>query len=112
MPGPPPRGDHALTPAERSAGYRERRKAAAVTGKPPVVVRYRRPADRRSKPQQWADATNTLLDVLDAYQAWRDNLPPGLANSATADRLDEVLALRDLVDQLAAAELPKGFGRD
>jgi hypothetical protein len=55
---------------------------------------------------------DTLLDVLDGYQAWRDNLPPGLAESTTADRLDEVLALRDLVDQLAAAELPKGFGRD
>jgi hypothetical protein len=46
------------------------------------------------------------------YQARRDNLPPGLADSASAGRLDEVLALRDLVDQLAAAELPKGFGRD
>ena len=28
------------------------------------------------------------------------------------DRLDELLHLRDAVDQLAAAELPKGFGRD
>jgi len=112
MPGPPPRGDHALTPAERSAAYRERRKAAAETGKTPVVVRYRRPADRRSKPQQWADATDTLLDLLDGWQAWRDNLPPGLADSATAQALDAVLDLRDLVDQLAAAELPKGFGRD
>jgi hypothetical protein len=67
MPGPPPRGDHTLTPGERSAAFRERRKAAAATGKPPVVVRYRKPADRRSKPQQWADATTALLDALDAY---------------------------------------------
>jgi hypothetical protein len=29
MTGPKPRGDHALTPAERPAAYRERRKAAA-----------------------------------------------------------------------------------
>jgi len=123
MPGPRPRGDHALTPAERSAAYRERRKAAggkqawvrdpaAAPTKPLVVVKYRRLADRRSKPAKWQDAVETLLDVLDEYQAWRDNLPAALADSAIADRLDEVLALRDLVDQLAAAELPKGFGRD
>ena len=114
MPGPRPRGDHTLTPAERSAAYRERRKAAAAASpiKPPVVVRYRRPADRRSKPAKWQDAVDTLLDVLDDYQQWRDNLPPSLADSAIADRLDEALALRDLVDQLATAELPKGFGRD
>jgi hypothetical protein len=116
VPGcPKPRGDHALTPAERSAAYRERRKAAALAAptKPPVVVRYRRPADRRSKPQRWADAVETLAELLDGYQDWRDNLPAGLADSALADRLDEVLVLRDAVEQLqAAAELPKGFGRD
>ena len=33
------------------------------------------------------------------YQAQRDNLPPGLTDSATAGRLDEVLALRDLVQR-------------
>ena len=47
-----PRGDHALTTAERSAAYRERRKATEK----PVVVRYRKPADRRSKPKRWTDA--------------------------------------------------------
>jgi len=75
-------------------------------------VRYRRPADRRSKPQQWEDAVQTLLDLLDGYQAWRDNLPSGLADSATAQRIDEVLTLRELVEQLQGVELPKGFGRD
>ena len=54
----------------------------------------------------------TLADLIEDYQAWRDGLPPSLTGSDLADRLDEVLALRDLVDQLAAAELPKGFGRD
>jgi hypothetical protein len=96
----------ALSDAERAARYRARRNA----GEKPV--RYRRPADRRSKPQQWDDAVSMLLDLLDGYQDWKDNLPPGLAESATADRLDEVLALRDLVEQLQGVELPKGFGRD
>jgi hypothetical protein len=43
------------------------------------------------------------------YQAWRDGLPASLTDSALTDRLDEV---RDLAEQLEAAELPKGFGRD
>lgn len=96
----------ALSDAERAKRYRERRKA----GEKPV--RYRRPADRRSRPQQWADAVETLLSVLESYQDWRDNMPEGVADSITAQRLDEVLELRDLVEQLQAAELPKGFGRD
>ena len=114
MPGPPPRGDRAATPAERSAAYRARRKATvtAAPTKPSVVVRYRRPADRRSRPQQWADAVQTLADLLDQFQEWRDNLPSGLANSAMAEALDAVLELRGYVEELEAVELPKGFGRD
>ena len=104
----------AATPAERSAAYRARRKAtvAAAPTKPPVIVRYRRPADRRSRPQQWADAVQTLADLLDRFQEWRDNLPSSLANSATAEALDAVLELRGYVEELQAVDLPKGFGRD
>ena len=114
MPGPPPRGDRAATPAERSAAYRARRKATVITTptKPLVVVRYRRPADRRSRPQQWVDAVQTLADLLDRFQEWRNNLPSSLANSVTAEALDAVLELRGYVEELQAAELPKGFGRD
>ena len=114
MPGPPPRGDRASTPAERSAAYRARRKvtAAAAPTKPPVVVRYRRPADRRSRPERWADAVQTLADMLDRFQTWRDNLPSSLADSPTAEALDAVLELRGHVEDLQAVQLPKGFGRD
>jgi hypothetical protein len=114
MPGPPPRGDRAATPAERSAAYRARRKATgmAAPAQPPVVVRYHRPADRRTRPQQWADAVQTLADLLDRFQEWRDNLPASLANSATAEALDAVLELRGYVEELQAVVLPKGFGRD
>ena len=114
MPGPPPRGDRAATPAERSAAYRARRKvtAAAAPTKPPVVVRYRRPADRRSRPEWWADAVQTLADMLDQFQAWRDNLPSSLEASPTAEALDAVLELRGHIEDLQAVELPKGFGRD
>jgi len=114
MPGPPPRGDHAATPAERSAAYRARRKvtAAAAPTKPAVVVRYRRPADRRSRPERWSDAVQTLADMLDQFQEWRDKLPSSLEASPTADVLDAVLELRGHVEDLQAVELPKGFGRD
>ena len=114
MPGPPPRGDRAATPAERSTAYRARRKATAAVAptKPPVVVRYRRPADRRSRPQPWADAAQILANLFDQFQEWRDNLPSSLANSATAEALDAVLELRGHVEDLQAVELPKGFGRD
>jgi hypothetical protein len=78
----------------------------------PVVARYRRPVDRRSRPQQWAAAVQTLADLLDQFQEWRDNLPSGLANSAMAEALDAVLELRGYVEELEAVELPKGFGRD
>ncbi len=52
-----------------------------------------------------------LAEVLDGYQQWRDSLPLGVAQSTIAARLDDLLALRDLVEQLADADLPKGFGR-
>ena len=54
----------------------------------------------------------TLADLLGRFQEWRDNLPSSLANSATAEALDAVLELRGYVEELQAAELPKGFGRD
>jgi hypothetical protein len=77
-----------------------------------VIVRYRRPADRRGRPEQWADAVQTLANLPDQFQEWRDKLPSSLANSATADALDAVLEPRGHVEDLQAVEPPKGFGRD
>ncbi len=97
----------AMSDAERQA----RRRARLKAGEQPVI-RYRKPADRRRRPQQWADACQALTDVLDSYQDWRDRMPANLADSTTAQLIDDVLELRGLIDQLAAAELPRGFGRD
>jgi hypothetical protein len=115
MPGPRPQGDRALTSAERMRRLREKRKTEAADNppdKPSVVICYRRPKDRRSRPDQWADAIDTLTNCLDRYQEWRDNLPASLADSALAERLDAMLEWRELVDQLLLADLPRGFGRD
>ena len=94
----------ALTNAERQARYRARRKAGESR------LRYRRPVDRRSRPQQWHDAVQTLLTLQDQYRAWQDALPASLAGSATAALLEQVCEL-DL-SVLEAVELPRGFGRD
>ena len=94
----------ALTNAERQARYRERRQAGESR------IRYRRTADRRSRPQQWDDAVQTLLALQDQYRAWRDALPESLVGSATAALLEQVCDL-DL-SVLEAVELPRGFGRD
>ena len=94
----------ALTNAERQARYRERRKAGESR------IRYRRPADRRSRPQQWNDAVQTLLQLQEQYRQWRDALPESLAGSATAELLEQVCDL-DL-SVLEAVEPPRGFGRD
>jgi hypothetical protein len=72
----------------------------------------RKPTPSRKPGSPAVAAVAMLLDCLEAYQGWRDGLPASLTDSAIADRLDEVLALRDLGEQLEAAELPKGFGRD
>jgi hypothetical protein len=70
-----------MTLAERQARYR----AAHADGAP--KIRYRKPADRRSRPQRWRDAVAELVELQEEYRAWFDALPPSLADSATADAL-------------------------
>ena len=94
----------ALTNAQRQRRYRERRKAQQPR------LRYRRPQDRSSRPQRWQDAVRTLLDLQDEYQAWLDNLPDNLGESALAHKLQAICAL-DLAE-LESVEPPRGFGRD
>lgn len=97
----------ALTSAERQRAYISRLKAGIPT--PP---RRRKAIDRRSKPQRWGDAVGELLSLLDDYQTARDNTPDSLAESVYVEKLDAILELRELVEMLADADLPKGFGRD
>jgi hypothetical protein len=74
------------------------------------MIRYRRPADRRSRPQRWHDAVAELIAVQAEYAAWRDTLPDGLSETTTAEALDAIVEL-DLND-LAAVQPPRGYGRD
>ena len=96
-----------MSSAERQRAYINRLKAGL-----PTAAKHRKFIDRRSKPQRWDDAVGELSRLLDGYQEARDNLPDSLAQSIYAEKLDAILELRDLVETLSEAELPKGFGRD
>ncbi len=103
-PGPKPLLGTTMTHAERQARYR----ASHAGGTPKVS--YRRPADRRSRPQRWHDAVAELINLQSEYQGWLDALPENLANSATADALQMICDLD--ISELANVEPPRGFGRD
>jgi hypothetical protein len=103
MRGRKPQGDRALTGAERQARYRARH-----AGMP--IVRYRRPADRRSRPQRWHDAVAELVALQAEYRDWFEALPEATRDGATGEALQAILDL-DL-DEIAAIEPPRGFGRD
>ena len=76
----------------------------------PPKVRYRRPGDRRSRPQRWRDAVAELVTLQGEYRDWLDTLPPSLENSATAEALRSSCDL-DLSD-LESVKPPRGLGRD
>jgi hypothetical protein len=101
--GRKPSGDRALTGAERQARYRTSHHGA-------VIMRYRRPVDRRSRRQRWHDAVAELLALQANYAQWLDALPEATRDSATGEALQAIVEL-DL-DDIAAVEPPRGFGRD
>src|SRR5271155_4980286 len=76
-------GEAPLSNAARQARYRARHKEK----QPSVVVRSRRPVDRRSRLQHWHDAVAELLDLQASYAAWLDALPESLRSTATEGRL-------------------------
>ncbi len=101
----PPDDSQALSNAERQARYRARKAEQAGT-----TIRYRRPADRRSRPQRWHDAVAELLALQTGYTAWADALPEALRDTAMAAALQAILDL-DLSD-VADIVPPRGYRRD
>ena len=88
-----------------SARYRARKIEKAGT-----TIRYRRPADCRTRPQRWHAAVAELLALQAEYTAWADALPDALRETTTAEALQAIVDL-DLSD-LAEIEPPRGYGRD
>jgi hypothetical protein len=104
--GRTPEGEHPLSSAERQARYRARHQAHQAT----PIIRFRRPADRRSRLQRWHDAVATLLALQTEYAAWYDALPDSLRDTPTAVVLQAIAEI-DL-GELVSIEPPRGYGRD
>jgi hypothetical protein len=103
--GRKPDGETSLSNAERQARWRANHQAPA----PSVVIRTRRPVDRRSV-QRWRDAVGELIDIQSDCAEWLDALPESLRGTATAEALQAIVDL-DL-ETIAAIEPPRGYGRD
>jgi hypothetical protein len=72
-----------------------------------------------------SSALDTLRELKDEYENWKDSLPENLANSATADKLsaivdldldvdyaDAIAEITSAIDNAEGVDLPLGFGRD
>jgi hypothetical protein len=103
--GRQPEGETALSNAERQARWRAKHPAPA----PSVVIRTRRPVDRRSRVQRWRDAVTELVDIQSDCRVAR-RFAGSIRGTATAEALQAIVDL-DL-DALAAVEPPRGYGRD
>jgi hypothetical protein len=103
--GRPPRGERALTGAERQARYRQPQAAAHAA--PAAPVRPPRPRTRR---QRWRAAVAELVVLQAEYAAWLDALPEAWRDGATGQALQAIVDL-DL-DEVVAIDPPRGFGRD
>lgn len=87
--GRKPLGERAMTTTERQARFREAHAGSADEPR----VRYRRPVDRRGRPQRWHDAVAELVSLQEEYREWLNSLPENLAGSATAPRWRRCVSL-------------------
>jgi hypothetical protein len=100
-----PEGDQALTGAERQARYRLRLGAA-----PAPRDRQTAKSRKLTRPQRWYAAVGELLALQAEYANWLEALPEATRDSATGEALQAIVDL-DL-DEIAAIQPPRGFGRD
>lgn len=94
-----------LTAAARQKDYQDRLRSG-TTPEAPATQR------RASRPQRLETLVAAIHVLADEYRDWQEALPDNLAESALAEQLDEVSGQLDqLADDLAALDLPRGFGR-
>ena len=83
------------------------------------------PARRQaSRPARWADAASRAITALEElqelqseYQEWLETLPDNFQESATAEKLGNVIEVDfdsaiETVSEAEDTDLPRGFGRD
>lgn len=92
-----------MTPAERQARHRAKRRQRGQTT-PPASMRI------LPRPNRWAAAVATVIDLQDEYRAWLDALPANLEGSRLAEKLQAIAEL-DL-EGLQMIDPPRGYGRD
>ncbi len=104
-----PQGEHVLTGAERQARYRTRYSLPLPA---PLPTRHRWPTRPRNatRVQRWHAAVGEIVALPAEYAAWLQALPEVTHDSPTGQALQAIVAL-DL-DEIAAIEPPRGFGRD
>ena len=110
--GRKPQGACALTNAERQARHRARQNAQqpSVTVGSGKTARPRTKPANRSRPQRWQQAIGELIALQTDYRGWLAALPESLQDSPMAQALQAIVEI-DL-DELAAVEPPRGYGRD
>ena len=91
--------------------------SAPLTDKQPKMASW-------SRPERWmhwagvaSNALSELKSIQEEYSEWKDSLPDGLSQSATADKLTEVEGLdiesaQTLAEECESIDLPRGYGRD
>lgn len=98
------------TNADRQRAYRQRLRANGPPGTPGPRRSKPRPP---SRPARLAAIDKEVTSLLNEYEAWHAALPPSLAESDLAEKLEAAIAqLATIADSLAEIELPRGFGRD
>ena len=110
------RAESGRTPHRAARATAERLRAAAeglaAETAAAWIARSRREQRRprpKTKPARWADALAEVRALQAECQAWRDHLPDSLADSRTAELLEEICDIDlDALD----VELLRGFGRD
>ena len=105
--GRKPQGAQALSNAERQARYRARHASAQ-----PSPLRAPLARIRQTRPQRWRAAVAELIVLQAEYAAWLDALPETLREGATGQSLQIITNLDLDLDELAAVEPPRGYGRD
>ena len=116
--GRKPEGPQAMSGAERQARYRARHALAGAASarerglfpRSALGSKTARAGRRLSRLQRWRAAVTELLALQAEYAAWLDALPEATRDSATGEALQ---AIADLdLDEIAAIDPPRGFGRD
>ena len=98
-----PEGTQPLSGAERQARYRARHNGMAMM---PRATKPRVPP----RPRRWQAAVAELVALQSEYAAWLEALPEATRDGATGEALQAIVDL-DL-DEIAAIQPPRGFGRD